>query len=230
MNTSILKPLLLTIMLTMLIVGVQAHALWIHTKSTAEKGIPHTYKIYYADYHEKAIEPVAKWYSDLKEFELWLISPSGKKIRLESTATQEYFEGSFIPEEDGEYRMEISHTADPEESLTSYQFNTYAQVWVGKGKSMAKVETDLALIRDANSSTYEVLYKGKPLDEAELIVLGPKSKVQELKTSKNGKVSVDLTEKGIYFIEATYTQQLSENDSSGLKAIWRCATQVITVD
>ncbi|WP_192346877.1 DUF4198 domain-containing protein [Algoriphagus sp. Y33] len=229
MNILTLKSFCLTLMLMMLIVSVQAHALWIHTASNAEKGKEHPYRIYYADYHENAIEAVANWYSDVKEFELWLISPSGKKTRLEPTATVEYFEGTFLPEEEGEYRMEISHTADPGDSKTAYQFNAYAQVWVGKGKSKAKVDTDLALIKNANSSEYELLYKGKPLAEGDVMVLGPNAETQELKTGKKGKVSLDLANKGVYFAEATHTEKLPENDPSGLKAIWRCATQAIEI-
>ncbi|MDR7130311.1 putative GH25 family protein [Algoriphagus sp. 4150] len=230
MNTTTLKSLCLTLMLTMLIIGVQAHALWIHTASSGEKGKEHPYRIYYADYQENAIEPVAEWYSDVKEFELWLISPSGEKTKLEPTATAEYFEGTFVPEEDGEYRMEISHTANPGESKTAYQFNAYAQVWVGKGKSKAKVDTDLALIKSANSSEYELLYKGKPLAEGDVTVLGPNAETQELKTGKKGKTSLDLSKKGIYFAEATHTEKLPEDDPSGLKAIWRCATQAIEIN
>ncbi|WP_057939409.1 hypothetical protein [Algoriphagus resistens] len=230
MNTQNLKFLYLTIMFFMIVAGVQAHALWIHTSSKAKKGEEHPYRIYYADYHENAIEPVANWYSDVKEFELWLISPSGKKTKLEPTATDEYFRGAFVPEEDGEYRLEISHTADPGESKTAYQFNAYAQIWVGKGKSKANVENDLALIKGQKSSEYEVLFKGNPLPDGELLVLGPDAKTQELKTGKNGKTGIDLSETGIYFAEATHTEKLPENDPSGLKAIWRCATQAIEVN
>ncbi len=230
MNTPTLKSLCLTLMLTMLIVGVQAHALWIHTASKSELGKAHPYKVYYADYHENAIEPVSKWYSDVKEFELWLISPSGNKTKLEPTATAEYFEGNFTPDEEGEYRLQISHTADPGDSKTAYQFNAYAQVWVGKGKAPALPESDLALVRNANSSDLEVLYKGKALPEGEIAILGPDAARQELKTGKKGKASATLNAKGVYFAEATHTEKLPENDPSGLKAIWRCATQAIEIE
>ena len=230
MKVTSLKSLCLTLMLTMLIVGVQAHALWIHTSSKSEIGQAHPYKVYYADYHENAIEPVAKWYSDVKEFELWLISPSGKKTKLQPTATAEYFEGSFTPEEEGEYRLQITHTADPGDSKTAYQFNAFAQVWVGKGKAPSLPESDLALVRNAKSSDLEVLYKGKALPEGDIAILGPDAEIQELKTGKKGKANLDLTTKGTYFAEATHTEKLPENDPSGLKAIWRCATQAIQVD
>lgn len=230
MNILKMKSMCLALMLTMIIVGAQAHALWIHTASNAEKGKPHPFKIYYADYHENAIESVADWYSDVKEFELYLISPSGEKSKLNPTATAEYFEGSFTPEEEGEYRLEISHTADPGESKTAYQFNAFAQVRVGKGKSKDKVATDLALIREADSSVYKVLFKGKPLAEGEVMVLGPDAVVQELKTGKKGKTNLDLTAKGTYYAEATHTEKLPENDPSGLEAIWRCATQATTIE
>ncbi|UZD22883.1 DUF4198 domain-containing protein [Algoriphagus halophytocola] len=230
MNTSKLKSGGLTMMLFMLVLGAHAHALWIHTASNSEIGKTHPYKIYYADYQENAIEPVAKWYSDVKEFELWLISPSGKKTKLEPTATETYFQGSFTPEEEGEYRMQISHTADPGESKTAYQFNAYAQIWVGKGKASTQPVSDLALVRNAKSSDLQVLYKGEALPEGELAILGPDAETQELKTSKKGKVKVDLDGKGTYFAEATHTEKLPENDPSGLKAIWRCATQAIEIE
>ena len=227
MNTLKIKSFCLTVILFMLVIGVKAHALWIHTSSTSEIGMKHPYKVYYADYHENAIEPVAKWYSDVKEFELWLISPSGKKTKLEPTATEEYFEGSFTPEEEGEYRMQISHTADPGDSKTAYQFNAFAQIWVGKGKAPALPKTDLALVRNAKSTDLKVFYKGNALPEADIVILGPDAVSQELKTGKKGKTSVQLDTKGLYFAEATHTEKLPENDPSGLQAIWRCATQAI---
>lgn len=217
-------------MLFMLVIGVKAHALWIHTSSTSEIGKKHSYKVYYADYHENAIEPVAKWYSDVREFELWLVSPTGKKTKLKPTATEEYFEGNFTPEEEGEYRMQISHTADPGENKTAYQFNAYAQIWVGKGKVPALPETDFALVRKAKSSDLEVFYKGKALVEADIAILGPDAVSQELKTGKKGRASATLDAKGLYFAEATNTEKLPENDPSGLEAIWRCATQAIEIE
>lgn len=217
-------------MLFMLVTGIKAHALWIHTSSKSEIGSQHPYKVYYADYHEDAIEPVAKWYSDVREFELWLISPSGKKTKLEPTATQTYFEGSFTPEEEGEYRMQISHTADPGQSKTAYQFNAYAQIWVGKGKAPALPATDLALVRNAKSSELQVYFKGKGLASGDIAILGPNAVSQELKTGKKGKANAQLDAKGLYLAEATHTEELPENDPSGLKAIWRCATQAIEIN
>ena len=217
-------------MLFMLVIGAHAHALWIHTASKSEIGKEHPYKIYYADYHENAIEPVAKWYSNVKEFELWLVSPSGKKTKLQPTATEAYFEGSFTPEEAGEYRMQISHTADPGDSKTAYQFNAYAQIWVGKGKASTLPDLDLALVRKPNSRELEVLFKGKALPEGKLAILGPDAETQELITGKRGKAKADWGSKGTYFAEATHTEKLPENDTSGLKAIWRCATQAIEVE
>lgn len=230
MNTLKIKSFCLTVILFMLVIGVKAHALWIHTSSTSEIGMKHPYKVYYADYHENAIEPVAKWYSDVKEFELWLISPSGKKTKLEPTATEEYFEASFTPEEEGEYRMQISHTADPGESKTAYQFNAYAQIWVGKGKGQVFPDSDLALVRKAKVGELEVFFKGKALADGDIAILGPDAEAQELKTDKKGKIKADLERQGVYFAEATHTEKLPENDPSGLKAIWRCATLAIEID
>ncbi|EPR66436.1 hypothetical protein ADICYQ_4570 [Cyclobacterium qasimii M12-11B] len=217
-------------MLSLLAFSAQAHALWIHTSSNTEIGKTHDFKVYYADYHENAIEALADWYSDVEDFELWLISPSGKKTKLETKAKEDHFEGSFAVEEKGEYQLQISHTAKVLKGTTAYQFNAYAQVWSGKGKKVSKQQRDLSLSRKQKSSSFQVNYKGNALADASINVLGPDKENKEILTGKKGKAKATMERKGKYFAEVTYTDQLNAGDPSGLKAIWRCATQVIEVE
>ncbi|WP_339925483.1 hypothetical protein [uncultured Cyclobacterium sp.] len=220
----------LTLLLLLFAFGAQAHALWIHTSSTTEIGARHDFKVYYADYHENAIEAVADWYSDVQDFELWLISPSGKKTKLEPIANEDHFEGSFAVEEKGEYQLQISHTAKVLKGTTAYQFNAYAQVWAGKGKKVSKQQKDLSLTRNPKSSVFLVKYKDDALADAPINVLGPENEVQKIITGKKGKASANMQENGKYYAEVTYTDKLNAGDPSGLKAIWRCATQVIEME
>ena len=224
------KTVYLTLLLSLLAFGTQAHALWIHTSSTTEIGKRHYFKVYYADYHENAIEAVADWYSDVEDFELWLISPAGKKTKLDPTAKADHFEGSFLAEEKGQYQLQISHTARVLKGTTAYQFNAYAQVWSGNGKKVSKQETDLSLVRKPKSGTFLVNYKGNALADATINVLGPDKENQEIITGKKGQAKAAMEGNGKYFAEVTYTDKLKAGDSSGLKAIWRCATQAIEIE
>ena len=230
MKNSTFNTVCLTLLLSLFAIAAQAHALWIHTSSTTELGNTHEFKVYYADYHEDAIESVADWYSDVEDFELWLISPSGIKTKLEPLAKEAHFEGSFKVEEKGEYQLQISHTAKVLKGTTAYQFNAFAQVWAGKGKAVSKQARDLSLTRKPNSSTFQVNYKNNVLPDASINVLGPDKENQEFLTGKKGKAKLDMDSKGKYFVEVTYTDKFKATDTSGLKAIWRCATQVIEVE
>ncbi|AEL25530.1 hypothetical protein [Cyclobacterium marinum] len=222
-----IKSLVLSLLLGLMASSVYAHALWIHTSSTAELGQTHSFKVYYADYHEDAIEDVADWYSDVEEFELWLISPSGKRSKLNKIARKDHFEGSFIADEKGEYQLQISHTAKVLKGTTAYQFNASAQVWAGKGKADLMEQTDLMLTRDPKSTKFNVSYKGQPLPEATINILSPDKNSQDLITGKKGKAKAEMKGSGKYFAEVTKTEKLEKDDPSGLKAIWRCATQVV---
>lgn len=225
-NTSI-KSLILSLLFVLLASSLHAHALWIHTSATTALGKTHAFKVYYADYHENAIEDVADWYSDVEDFELWLISPSGKRIKLDKVARKDHFEGSFVAEEKGEYQLQISHTAKVLKGTTAYQFNASAQVWVGKGKADLTEQTELMLSRNPKSSKFNVSYKGEPLPDATINILGPDNNSLDYTTGKKGKAKTEMNGSGKYFAEVTKTEKLKKDDPSGLKAIWRCATQVI---
>jgi uncharacterized GH25 family protein len=227
MKNTFLKSMVLTLLVGLLVSSAHAHALWIHTSSTTELGKTHAFKVYYADYHEDAIEDVADWYSDVEDFELWLISPSGKRRKLDKVARKDHFEGAFVAEEKGEYQLQISHTAKVLKGTTAYQFNASAQVWVGKGKAELNEHTDLMLSRNPKSSKFNVSYKGEPLPEATINLLGPDNSSLDFITGKKGKAKAEMNGSGKYFAEVTKTEKLKKDDPSGLKAIWRCATQVI---
>ena len=225
-KTTILSLLLMAVAVS----GVQAHALWIHTASKAELGKAHKFTIYYADYNEKAIEKVDDWYSDVSDFELYAVSPSGKRSKLSYEKGEENAKGSFIPEEEGVYRLEIGHNSKTEPGKTVYQFNAVAYVHAGKATGTAGFESAPDLVLAPKAGGYQVLLSGAPLADSEVGVLGPDGKSVALKTDSKGFFASDLTTTGTYFIEATTYKELPKNDPSGMKAIWRCATQVLVVE
>jgi len=78
---------LLTILISLLSLQfASAHALWIETQTNGKLNQKHTVKVYYGEYAEGLVDPIDKWYSDVKDFDLILIAPDGSKKTLEKTA------------------------------------------------------------------------------------------------------------------------------------------------
>ena len=61
-----------------------AHALWIETKATGTKGKAQEISIYFGEFSDNDITKADKWFSDLKDFSLVVISPSKKETKLTS--------------------------------------------------------------------------------------------------------------------------------------------------
>lgn len=226
-----IKTTFLPLLLLVLTIGsVQAHALWIHTASQAKVGEAHEFTVYYADYDEGAVEKIDDWYSDVNSFQIFAVSPSGKRTPLTYQKGSDHVKGSFTPEEEGLYRLEIGHSSKTEAGGTLYQFNAVAYVQAGKKSKQADFAQapDLVLVPKKGNS-YQVLLSGKPLADSDVVILAPSGETAELKTDAKGEFATKLDEKGAYYIEATTYRELEKNDPSGLKAVWRCATQVVTL-
>ncbi|GGF46189.1 DUF4198 domain-containing protein [Echinicola rosea] len=214
-----------------------AHALWIETETSGKKGQEQQVKIYYGEYGEGMIEKVEDWYSDVKDFELWLIDPQGNKTQLETTASAAFFTASFTPNMDGVYRLQVGHSAKDLGGEYVYQFNTATQVWVGKAKetTLEGPKTDLALVMTSpdkgglkNPLHFKVLFKGEAKEGVTVAVDGPTGWSKEYTTDANGEIEVETPWKGQYIVEAVDTEETSgEHFGAPYEFIWRCATQSI---
>ena len=99
-----------------------AHALWIETASSGKLGQKHAVKVFYGEFVANERDSVAKWYSDVKDFSLWLVGPDQKKVQLSLTPGTNYIETSFTPEQNGGYTLLISHEAKELGGATKYHF------------------------------------------------------------------------------------------------------------
>lgn len=124
--------LALTVLLSFATTSIFAHALWIETASTGKVGQKQTVKVFYGEYVANERDSVTKWYSDVKEFTLWVVGPDQKKTQLTLTPGLNYFEGSFTPDQNGAYTVAVSHEAKELGGTTKYHFLSSANVAVGK--------------------------------------------------------------------------------------------------
>ncbi|MFD2034994.1 nickel uptake transporter family protein [Belliella marina] len=209
------------------ITSAWSHALWIETSPIGKKGEKHEIKVHYGEYAEGNTEALANWYSDTKEFELWVISPSGEKQKLATTPHDKYFETFFTPEQDGEYSLYISHAAKDLGGKTLYQFNTSASVKVGQTDSFIPAESianDLKIIPHSDNS-YIVLYKSQVASGISVELAGPTGWSKVFTTDELGMVTIETPWEGAYLLEATKSiKESGQHHDNTYEAIWRCAT------
>ncbi|CAL1517658.1 DUF4198 domain-containing protein [Chitinophaga sp. MM2321] len=234
MKTKILLSLLLVCCCS----SVFAHMLWIEASSKGVKGKQQEVKVYYGEYTEHAPEKIDAWYSDVKSFTLWLISPDNKKTALTCTTEGDHFTTNFTPSEDGIYTLAISHNAKDLGGTTLYQFNATARVAVGKSAVVGTGNHELTA-NVTPGKTYKVkqqvaiksLFKDQPTDKIQVAVFSPSGWNCTVVTDANGEASFVPLWPGTYMLEAT---KMNKEDGAlndiAYKGVWRNATIAFEVE
>lgn len=231
--------LLLTLVIASTLSGntASAHALWIATPPTAHINQPHHIQVFYGEYATQEIEPVGKWYSDVKDFTLWLTTPDQQKIQLEKQENPNFFQSSFTPSQDGIYTLTIVHTTKDLGGTTRLEFSSTSFVTVGNIHLNAPV-SNVPLHVYIKPTTYKkdqqvdaIIYDGNtPLANAEIIVMSEQGWSKVFRADANGQLSFPVLWSGNYVIEAShsYTEDGIWHGKP-YERIWRGATTFLKV-
>ena len=231
-----IKPFLLLIALMCVKFGY-SHALWIETASSGKAGAAQQVRVYYGEYAHDAIDPVDKWYSDVKEFKLVLVAPNAQPVELTKTAHEDHFSSEFTPAGDGTYSLVIVHpTKDPYET-TAFEFSTLAQVIVG-APSKSALEIPIMIETNAagnysvgNQVQATISQNGKPLSEVAVEISAPEGWTKTLKTDAQGKIAFQAPVKGKYLVEVSKTdEQPGDWFGKTIENVWRATTTALYVD
>ena len=229
----------LVALLLLSITNLFAHALWIETNATGKAGQKQTIKIVYSEPDENP-EKLADWYSDVREFELWLTTPDKQKIKLATVAGDDHFTSAFTPEKDGVYTLSISKAAKELGGSVVYHFNASAIVRVGTSLAgndpsfngnEIKVFTDASKTYRANQPlSLTAIFKDKPGEKLHVGVASPNGWNKNITSDTNGMAAFTPFLPGTYKIEAS-TSEKTEGIHFGkpYKSIWRCATLMVDV-
>lgn len=213
-----------------------AHALYIDVSPQATIGEKQEVKIYYSEFKDRTHEKIADWYSNVADFELWLVQPNGKRVQLPTSAREDHFAASFVPKDAGSYRLEIGHTAEDPGEGTAYQFNAFAQVQVGepaKVLPVAGTQPELLLVEEQQmavkpgTKVFRAYFKGEPQEGIAATLFLPSGKTETITSNAEGLFEVELKEKGTYFVEATtyHEEEAGNTAKAPYQSVWRCATQ-----
>jgi hypothetical protein len=240
MKSNTLKKI--TFFLFMLVASPQlfAHALWIETKATGSKGKAQEISVYFGEFSDNDITKADKWFSDLKDFSLVVISPSKKETKLNSKALDNKYQAFFTPDEEGVYTIVMHHKVKDVYGTMVLDYNSSANVTVGnaaKGNEavantnvISLFSKDVITAKQNTKINVNALYEGKIAKEQKMKVIAPNGWEKELWSDENGEISFTPIWPGNYMVEFAYTEKAS-GDHNGKKydEIWKMATYLITV-
>jgi hypothetical protein len=233
-----LNILLLTLSLSFLTSHLFAHALWIETAAKGIIGKEQTVKIYYGEFDEGERDNVTKWYSDIKDFKLWLVGPDQKKIELKTKPGVNYYEATFTPRHNGTYTLAVSHHAKELGGNSRYQFLSTTNVVVGKPVANNITAVNQLQIQNA---TLGLAQLNQPLQlrltlnklhasDKKVAVFTPNGWTKELTTDSKGMFSFVPPFPGRYVIEISDLEKVAgEHYGKPYLETWNTATYSIEV-
>lgn len=234
-----MKSLLMAIALVLAVNTVNAHALWIEAKTTGKVGQAEEVKIFYGEYASNERDEISKWYSDVKEFTLWLTAPGKEKVKLETVAGINFFKANFTPEKDGLYILTVSHDAKEIDGTTKYTFSSVAAIAVGKANPIdqsalpnsLKVSVNEAKVYKLNAPVnLKAVLNGKPLVNKHVSVFTPEGWSKEFTTDADGNIAFNPIWPGRYVLEVSnYEKASGEHNGKKFEAAWEGATSSFEV-
>ena len=233
------NTIFLTISLCVLSTASFAHALWIETAATGKAGKMQTVKVFYGEYIENERDSVAKWYSDVAAFTLWLVGPDQKRTKLETVAGVNYYEAKFTPALNGKYTLAISHQAKDLGGTTKYHFLATTIVTVGNSTTNSASTVNalqLNAVGTAKAMVNKPLSLKAYLQNAvaagkKVSVFSPKGWSMELSTNSSGEITFTPPFIGRYVVEVSDMDKAAgEHYGKPYQATWSGATYSFEVD
>lgn len=230
------KIILLTLGLLFSASSIFAHALWIETASTGKVGQKQSVKVFYGEYADLGRDSVSTWYSDVKEFTLWLVGPDQKKVQLTIRPAINYFEASFTPQQNGSYTIMVSHEAKELGGTTKYHFLSSANVSVGKAAPLVAQNTNALKLHVADVSSLKLkqpvkmtaLLNDAAVSKKAVTVFSPTGWSKEFYTDEKGAFEFTPLWPGRYVVEVSDMDKTpGQHHGKDYKATWKGATYSI---
>ncbi|MFB9051612.1 hypothetical protein ACFFVB_00845 [Formosa undariae] len=214
----LIKSLFILLLFCACTTNTFAHALFINANTDGKIRDTQNIIIFYAEAKDAKKERIEDWWSDTKDFTLWLTFPNGTQEKLNVSQHNDHFTSSFTPLTQGDYYVSIHHTVSAIVSNTQYQFNASSKVKIGKQKEavnskemslenglfMYKIDTD-----NKKEISIVLLSNGDVLSDTAVTIFTPNGSQQTIKTNDKGIVSLQPESQGTYLFEAFKKEDVS---------------------
>lgn len=239
-----MKKSILLLLLLFVTANSFAHFMWVETSPVGKLNKKQDVKVYFGEYTYGVVEKVGEEaFNKMKNFEVWVISPSGEKTKLTMTPADMFYSGSFEPKTNGTYTVVLNNNNIDVIDYTQYDFGIFkthyhatAKVEVGGTMAdTAAVNADgLSIVditkkaTDKGEVSFKVLYKGQPIKDQEVTVFITDQWSKKVYTDKDGIIKFSLPWGVKYVMEATKKEEVpGKFNGKDYQFIWHCATYCI---
>lgn len=195
--------------------NAKASSLWIETPAKGQIGKPQQITIRFGSYTKYHLHAVSEGeFQDVKDFNVWTVSPSGKHSALQFTAADSSYLSAFTPSEEGLYvillenkqrKVEDWRKSTTKIGITKQHYYARATVQVGNNNQISTLATtDLIMVKSPENQTgkdvtVQLLFHGKPVAKETITFRLPGMKDMLLTTDLQGKVVFKAPKSGFYF-------------------------------
>ena len=198
-----------------------AHYLWIETEVSGSIGQEHVVKVHMGEYTYGVVEEVqGEAFQGVKNFTLWAVSPSGKKIPLSTTAQKDHYKAVFTPEENGVYTLLLNNDQIDVIDYSEYDFGIFkthyhavANVSVGEAQNDTATQNENGItvkriVTADDQVKLQLLFKGQPLAKSEVKLFVKDLWSKTLETDQDGFIEFGLPWDTKYILEATHQEEV----------------------
>ncbi|WP_423127984.1 DUF4198 domain-containing protein [Gaoshiqia sp. Z1-71] len=223
-----------------------AHYMWLETPAAGKLNTRHDVKIRFGEYTYGLIEKVSdEAFQRVRNFDVWLVDPDGKKSRLDISPGEDYYLASFVPGKKGTYtlaldnkNMEVLDYRQYDLGVMKPQYHAKAKVVVGETFLPVKSTNPGGIeIIDYSDRSYrvngevklQVLFKGEVLPKNEVSIYIPDLWAKKVWTDENGMITFNLPWNQMYTVEAIYHENTPGSfQQQAYEYIWHCASWCMT--
>jgi hypothetical protein len=234
-----LKKYLIAALLLLSVSKLDAHAIWIETSTTGKVGQTQDVKVFLGEYADNERDSISHWFSNMKDFALYLVAPDGTKKKLDCTANGNYFNAKFTPEVAGTYTLTIDHTVKDVYGGTKLRYSALGIVKVNQSAGMenAKQHTALALLaadkkhKINTAENVRLSFNNTTPAGSAVTVQSPEGWSKKFHANTNGDITFSPFWPGRYLLEGTFTEKESgTHEGTAFTSVWHCVTYCMDVE
>lgn len=235
-----LKKYLFAALLLLSVNAAFAHAIWIETNTSGKIGQAQEVKVFLGEYAANERDSIQNWFSNTKDFTLYVTAPDGTKKKLECTANGNHFKASFTPEVAGTYLFSIDHTIKAVYGGKKYRYSALGIVKVNKSISGADnikqlegpalITADKAHKVNSTENVHLLYNKAKPAGSA-VTVQSSEGWLKKFEADKDGNVAFSPIWGGRYMLEGNFAETASgDHEGTAYTGVWHTVTYCMDVE
>lgn len=215
---------------------IQAHSVWIETDTNAKINQPHEIKVFFGELDSPT--PTAKWFSDIKDLEIKVVSPSGREFLLkEKTEKEQFYLANFVPTENGVYKISVHHLVRNTHRKMKITYQSIAFINTDNQREIQRLGNpplELALMNNLpkinESFALKTFLEGEAKAKEKIKILADNGWELSLRTDEKGEASFKPLWKGKYLVEyANDKKVLGMHNGQEYNSDYQVITMLINV-